>query len=234
MRPASPGTNQHQHQHRIQPNRLCLWHLPAQHLPAHLVGLAKAQGLAARHGVTIHTDVADLATYDLGAERWDAILSLWCHTPSALRAGLHRRAIEALRPGGVLLLEAYTPEQLAAWAPQDYDTVQWARRMQANQPFIAQAPDTGAVAGFADLQASGYIDQFFVAPAFAGQGVARALMGHIHAQAAQRGIAQLHADVSLTAEPFFAACGFVVQARQQAQRQGVVLHNARMVKVLIM
>ena len=87
---------------------------------------------------------------------------------------------------------------------------------------------------FADLQASGYIDQFFVAPAFAGQGVARALMGHIHAQAAQRGIAQLHADVSLTAEPFFAACGFVVQARQQAQRQGVVLHNARMVKVLIM
>lgn len=128
----------------------------------------------------------------------------------------------------------YTPEQLAAWAPQDYDTVQWARRMQANQPFIAQAPDTGAVAGFADLQASGYIDQFFVAPAFAGQGVARALMGHIHAQAAQRGIAQLHADVSLTAEPFFAACGFVVQARQQAERQGVVLHNARMVKVLIM
>ncbi len=105
------------------------------------VGLAKAQGLAARHGVTIHTDVADLATYDLGAERWDAILSLWCHTPSALRAGLHRRAIEALRPGGVLLLEAYTPEQLAyrTGGPSDVDllmTLELARRELAGLEFL--------------------------------------------------------------------------------------------------
>ncbi|MNV94236.1 putative acyltransferase [compost metagenome] len=73
---------------------------------------------------------------------------------------------------------------------------------------------------------------FFVAPALAGQGVARALMAHIHAQAAQRGIAQLHAHVSLTAEPFFAAQGFVVQERQQVERAGVVLRNARMAKTL--
>ncbi|MNV40877.1 putative N-acetyltransferase YafP [compost metagenome] len=106
--------------------------------------------------------------------------------------------------------------------------------MRANQPFIAQAIDGGAIAGFADLQASGTIDMFFVAPAFARQGVARALMAHLHAQAAQRGITRLNAHVSLTAEPFFAAQGFAVEARQQVERAGVVLHNARMAKALVM
>jgi len=132
-----------------------------------------------------------------------------------------------------LACKDYTAEQLAAWAPLHYDATQWAERMQANQPFIAQMQQgSDAIAGFADLQANGYIDMFFVAPALAGQGVARALMAHIHAQAAQRGIAQLHAHVSLTAEPFFAAQGFVVQERQQVERAGVVLRNARMAKSL--
>jgi putative acetyltransferase len=127
----------------------------------------------------------------------------------------------------------YTAEQLAAWAPSEHDSVQWAQRMRANQPFIAQREGDTAVAGFADLQPGGAIDQFFVAPAYAGQGVARALMAHLHEQAAQRGIRELHAEVSLTAEPFFTASGFVVQARQQVQRAGVVLHNARMAKQLL-
>lgn len=125
----------------------------------------------------------------------------------------------------------YKAEQRAAWAPAEYDTTQWAQRMQDNQPFIAEAAD-GVVAGFADLQPNGYIDMFFVAPAFAGQGVARALMAHVHAQAAQRGLARLWAHVSLTAEPFFAAQGFAVEERQAVERAGVVLHNARMGKTL--
>lgn len=131
-----------------------------------------------------------------------------------------------------LACKDYTGEQLAAWAPLYHDVAQWAERMRTNQPFIAQAIDGGAIAGFADLQASGTIDMFFVAPAFAGQGVARALMAHLHAQAAQCGITRLNAHVSLTAEPFFAAQGFAVEARQQVERAGVVLHNARMAKAL--
>lgn len=77
------------------------------------VGLEKARGLAEQHGVDIRTVVADLGDFDLGVERWDGIVSIWCHMPAALRARLHRSAIAALRPGGVLLLEAYTPKQLA-------------------------------------------------------------------------------------------------------------------------
>lgn len=76
------------------------------------VGLAKARALAEERGVGIETVVADLASFDLGVERWDAIVSIWCHTPSALRQRLHRSVVRALRPGGVFLLEAYTPAQL--------------------------------------------------------------------------------------------------------------------------
>ena len=76
------------------------------------VGLAKARELAKQHGVDIETVAADLSDYDLGIERWDGIVSIWCHTPAPLRSRLHRSVVEALRPGGVLLLESYTPQQL--------------------------------------------------------------------------------------------------------------------------
>ena len=76
------------------------------------VGLEKAQRLASERGVSITTVVSDLAAYDMGTTRWDAIVSIWCHLPQPLRTQVHQRAVEALRPGGVLILEAYNPNQL--------------------------------------------------------------------------------------------------------------------------
>lgn len=77
------------------------------------VGLEKFQRFAREAGVTVHAVVADLAEYDLGEEKWDSIVSIWCHVPPDLRAKLHRASVRALRPGGVFVLEAYTPEQLS-------------------------------------------------------------------------------------------------------------------------
>lgn len=77
------------------------------------VGMAQALDLAASKGVTIATEVADLAQFDLGQDRWENIISIFGHLPSELRRDIHRRVIAALRPGGIFLLEAYTPNQLA-------------------------------------------------------------------------------------------------------------------------
>jgi SAM-dependent methyltransferase len=77
------------------------------------VGLEKAQKLATERGVSIHTVVADLATWDLGTARWDAIVSIWAHLPVPIRTTLHPRLVHALRPGGILLLEHYHPRQIA-------------------------------------------------------------------------------------------------------------------------
>lgn len=76
------------------------------------VGLAKAQQLAAERGVQIQTVVSDLADYDMGVACWDAIVSIWCHLPQPLRTTVHQRVVQALRPGGVFILEAYNPDQL--------------------------------------------------------------------------------------------------------------------------
>ena len=76
------------------------------------VGLGKAKHLAREHGVTIDTIVADLDGYRLEPARWDGIVSIWCHLPTAMRAAVYRQVNDALKPRGVLLLEAYTPQQL--------------------------------------------------------------------------------------------------------------------------
>lgn len=76
------------------------------------VGLAKAQKLAAQRQVTIKTVVADLAEFVIEPKTWQGVVSIFCHLPSALWEQVHTRAIAGLTPGGMLVLEAYTPRQL--------------------------------------------------------------------------------------------------------------------------
>jgi SAM-dependent methyltransferase len=85
------------------------------------VGLGKAAALAARHGVAVATEVADLAARPLEPSAWDAVVAIFLHLPPALRGRVHRSAAAALRPGGVLILESYGPGQLGrgTGGPQD-------------------------------------------------------------------------------------------------------------------
>lgn len=85
----------------------------AHAVDASAVGLDKAKRLARERGVRIGTTVADLAQFEAGDAQWDAIVSIFCHLPPAARARVHGRLAHWLRPGGVFLLEAYTPDQLA-------------------------------------------------------------------------------------------------------------------------
>lgn len=76
------------------------------------VGLAKAQKLAAERGVKITTVVADLADFTIEPKSWQAVVSIFCHLPSALWTRVMTAAVAGLTPGGVFVLEAYRPEQL--------------------------------------------------------------------------------------------------------------------------
>ena len=75
-------------------------------------GVAKTLRLAVAAGVSVEAVAGDLAHYDLGVDRWDAVVSIFAHMPSPVRVDLHRRVVASLRPGGVFLLEAYTPDQV--------------------------------------------------------------------------------------------------------------------------
>ncbi|MDO9597591.1 MAG: GNAT family N-acetyltransferase [Azoarcus sp.] len=124
----------------------------------------------------------------------------------------------------------YTPEQLAAWAPDDYQADAWIALMRSNRPFVAELD--GQIAGYADVQADGYIDQFFVAGHAARKGVGSALMRRIEAHARQRGLKILRSNVSLAAQAFYRQFGFEIEAEQDVVVRGVALRNASMVKDL--
>ena len=81
-------------------------------LDASAVGLAKAERLARERGERLTTVQADLSDYVIEHDAWDGIVSIWCHLPRAVRARVCGEVVAALRPGGVFLLEAYTPAQL--------------------------------------------------------------------------------------------------------------------------
>ena len=77
------------------------------------VGLAKARRLAAARGVEIETVATDLADYSIPVAAWAGIVATFAHLPPALRRRVHRDVVAGLQPGGVFILEAYTPAQLA-------------------------------------------------------------------------------------------------------------------------
>ena len=77
------------------------------------VGLAKARKLAALRGAKITTVTADLQEYWIAPGAWSGIVATFAHLPPELRRRVHADAVRGLRPGGVFVLEAYTPAQLA-------------------------------------------------------------------------------------------------------------------------
>ncbi len=76
-------------------------------------GLAKARRLAAARGVEIETVLADLENFTIEPGVWSGIVATFAHLPPAIRHQVHAQAVRGLRPGGVFVLEAYTPAQLA-------------------------------------------------------------------------------------------------------------------------
>ena len=76
------------------------------------VGLAKARRLATERNCRITTVESDLADYTIEPRAWSGIVSIFCHLPPDLRRRVHAAVVEGLAPGGVFILEAYTPRQL--------------------------------------------------------------------------------------------------------------------------
>lgn len=79
--------------------------------------LAEARGVSPdiRRGL-FPADLADAGTFD-------GIVLCYVHAPAPAREGLHRACIEHLAPGGVLVLEGFTPAQIgrSSGGPQTVD-----------------------------------------------------------------------------------------------------------------
>jgi len=75
-------------------------------------GRRKALSLAARHNVLIDYRTDSLENFPYTSFSFDAVASIFVHLPPSFRPAFHRSLIDALRPGGTIVIEAFSKEQL--------------------------------------------------------------------------------------------------------------------------
>jgi SAM-dependent methyltransferase len=77
------------------------------------VGLSKARKLAHERGVSIATECTDLCTWDWPDTRFDLAVAIFIQFAGPdCRNKLFAGIRNALKPGGLLILQGYTPRQL--------------------------------------------------------------------------------------------------------------------------
>jgi cyclopropane fatty-acyl-phospholipid synthase-like methyltransferase len=77
------------------------------------VALAKAGKLAQQRGVTVKFELADLMQWTWDENRFDAVVAIFIQfAPPGLREQMFANIKGCLKPGGLLLLQGYTPRQL--------------------------------------------------------------------------------------------------------------------------
>jgi cyclopropane fatty-acyl-phospholipid synthase-like methyltransferase len=74
--------------------------------------LAKARALAQERGVRLATEVADVTTWRWPQRAYDVIVAIFIAVAVSERAAFFANLKGALKPGGLLLMQSYRPEQL--------------------------------------------------------------------------------------------------------------------------
>jgi len=75
-------------------------------------GVAKAKALAAERGASVNAVQADALAWDWPEARYDLIALIYVHLVEPERRIVHAKALKALKRGGLIVLEAFRPEQL--------------------------------------------------------------------------------------------------------------------------
>ena len=76
------------------------------------VAQAKARRLAEARGVAIELELADLGNWRWPENKFDVVVGIFIQFAApALRAEMFEGTAKALKPGGMLLIEGYRPEQ---------------------------------------------------------------------------------------------------------------------------
>lgn len=119
----------------------------------------------------------------------------------------------------------YTQEQLNAWATGQLDLTAWNQSFLEHETYVAE--ESGLIAGFGDIDRTGYLDRLYVHKDFQNRGIATAICDALEQTV---GGENLHTHASITAKPFFEKRGYRVIRAQRVERQGVFLTNYLMEK----
>ncbi|HTR12022.1 MAG TPA: class I SAM-dependent methyltransferase [Roseiarcus sp.] len=75
-------------------------------------GVAKARRFAVERGVSLNALRVDALAWEWPEEIYDLVALIFLHLIEPHRKAVHAKAIRALKPGGLLVLEAFRPEQI--------------------------------------------------------------------------------------------------------------------------
>ena len=124
----------------------------------------------------------------------------------------------------------YTPEQLAAWAPEREDAERFSGILwDSDDALAARAGET--LIGFANRKGETF-DCLYVQPGWRGTGAAGELAEALENRARAAGVSAFRVEASITARGFFARRGYVLKGEQTVFRRGVALTNYQMEKRL--
>lgn len=75
-------------------------------------GMKKALALAFKNQTTINYQLSSIEDFPFPTQTYDAIGLFFVHLPLPLRKFLHQKVVEALKPGGRLILQGFNKQQL--------------------------------------------------------------------------------------------------------------------------
>ena len=122
----------------------------------------------------------------------------------------------------------YSEAQREAWAAAAEDEDKFGKRLAGQLTLVATVKSSPV--GFVSLKGADHLDLLYVHPSAARQGVATTLCDAIEKLAASRGAKAITAEVSDTAERFFAQRGYEGQQRNTISVGDEWLANTTMKK----
>lgn len=141
------------------------------------VALAKARALAQARGVQLRFECADLRTWSWPKDAFDVVAAIFIQFADRTeRARLHAQIARALRPGGIVILQGYTPRQLEyrTGGPGDPDRLYTAEQLRREfaplEVLHAEERDAEIREGSAHCGMSALVDFVAVKPAPTGDG----------------------------------------------------------------
>jgi SAM-dependent methyltransferase len=89
------------------------------------IGIDRGRALASDRGLDVDWVVADLQTWDLGVRAWDLVAHVYLHWPTAEREPFLARVVDAVGPGGHLVVVGHdrTNIEHGHGGPQDPDVL---------------------------------------------------------------------------------------------------------------
>lgn len=97
-------------------------------------GREKAMKLADQQGVDVRYETFSYEEMPNDWRGFDAIALIYAHMPDGMRERIHAELIDRLNPGGLILLEAFTPDQIgrSSGGPKTKDLLYTSEKLRSD------------------------------------------------------------------------------------------------------